>query len=466
MTDMWATTPVDGEPDAGARFARPRDLEAERVVAASLMDQPSLIDSLAATFDPVDFSDPRYASVWYAVEELRNEIPQDRIPPHAVATRLAKWKAEGRITEVPLDIADLQTLYNEAMPASAAWYAERVAEKAVASRLVDLGITCQSAGMSAAFDQVADLASVQTALDRVMRDQNNGRTHRVGDIIDDALERAVTPQDTTDRVPTGFVDVDSLTGGGLRPGRLVVVAARPGVGKTVFGVGLARAAAIRNNLPVLFNTLEMGEDEISDMLLAAEGSVPHHHITSGSCEGAEVEKLSKAHGKIKPAPLFIRDYSGLSIPELRNEIRSLVRTEGLRMVVVDYLQLMQAPKAENRQVAVAAMSRQLKLIAREFGIVVVVLAQLNRASLMRTDKTPMISDLRESGAVEQDADMVILLHRPDMYEPESPRAGEADLIVDKHRGGHRAKITAAAQMHYSRFVDMAWTPDNERELVA
>lgn len=459
MSDMWAT-PLDDQADGDARFSRPRDLEAERVVAASLMDQPSLIDSLAGAFDPVDFSDPRFASVWYAIEELRNEIPDDRIPPHAVATRLAKWRAEGRITDVPLDAGELQMLYNEAMPASAAWYAERVTEKAVASRLVDLGITAQAAGMSAAFDQVTDLASVQTALDRVLRDQNNGRTRRVGDIIDDALERAVTPQDTSDRVPTGFVDLDSVTGGGLRPGRLVVVAARPGVGKTVFGVGLARAAAIHNGLPVLFNTLEMGEEEISDLLLASEGTVPHHHITSGTCEGAEVEKLARAHAKIKPAPLFIRDYSSLSIPELRNEIRTLVRTEGLRMVVVDYLQLMQAPKAENRQVAVAAMSRQLKLMAREFGIVVVVLAQLNRASLQRTDKTPMISDLRESGAIEQDADMVILLHRPDMYEPESSRAGEVDLIVDKHRGGHRCKITAAAQMHYSRFVDMAWSPDS------
>jgi replicative DNA helicase len=143
------------------------------------------------------------------------------------------------------------------------------------------------------------------------------------------------------------------------------------------------------------------------------------------------------------------------MPGLRAQVRHLVRTANLRLVIIDYLQLMQAPRAESRQVAVAAMSRALKLLAKEFGIAIVVLCQLNRGPEQRTEKRPMVSDLRESGAIEQDADMVILLHREDAYDKESPRAGEADLVVGKHRGGPTGDITVAFQGHYARFVDMA-----------
>jgi len=459
MSDDWDDIPYGDEPPAPDGYMeRPRDLEAERTVAASLMERPDLIDELDGVLDPVDFSDHRYAQVWYAVDELRQEAPGDRLPPHAVSARLRKHRAEGRFTGVFFDHGALQSLYNEAMPASADWYARRVAQMAAASRLVDLGIRAQQAGMSAAFDPDSDLATIQAALDGVFRSDDGGTASMVGDLVDGTLERAVTPQDTGDRVPTGFVDLNSLTGGGFRPGRMIVVGARPGVGKTLFGVGVARATAIHAGQPALFHTLEMGREEISDLVVAAEANVAHHHITAGNCDAADVRKMANARKEIAAAPLRIDEATALSIPALRNSIRTLTRTMGVRLVVVDYLQLMQAPKAESRQVAVAAMSRQLKLIAKEFGIVLIVLAQLNRASMQRTDKIPQASDLRESGAIEQDADMVLLLHRPDMYEPDGPRAGEVDLIVDKHRGGPRTVITVAAQPHYSRFIDMAWTP--------
>lgn len=460
MTDLW-NTPLDDAPDSAQTWTRPRDPEAERTVIASFMDRPDLIDELAGVIDPVDLSDPRLAQVWDAVDELRQDL-RGPIPPHTVHKRLLKMHAEGRLTGVPLDAGDLSELSRWAMPASADYYAREVAKKALASRLVDFGLRAQQAGMTAAFDEGADLAALQGAFDGILRADTTVRgAKRVGDLVDDALERAVTPPDRSDRIPTGFADLDSLTGGGLRPGRLVVVGARPGVGKTLFGTGVARAAAVTGGQPVLFKTLEMSEEEITDLAVAAEGGVAQHHLTSGSCSGGDTAKLATARAKLADAPLWIDDTSGVSIPSLRNQVRTMVRTEGLRMVVVDYLQLMQAPKAESRQVAVAAMSRELKLMAREFGIVVVLLCQLNRGSEQRADKRPMISDLRESGAIEQDADMVVLLHRQDMHEIDSPRAGEADLIVDKHRGGPRATITVAAQPHYSRFVDMAdlsWAP--------
>jgi replicative DNA helicase len=245
--------------------------------------------------------------------------------------------------------------------------------------------------------------------------------------------------------------------GGFAPGQLVVIGARPAMGKTTVGLGFARAAAIDNGIPTLFESLEMSAHELGRSIISAEGRVALHHIKQGIVDDGGVQRMARAAARIAPAPLYINDGANLSMPMLRARVRNLVRTAGLRLVVVDYLQLMQAPKAESRQVAVSEMSRQLKLLAKEFQITVVVLAQLNRGPEQRQEKLPQVSDLRESGAIEQDADIVILLHRADAYEKESPRAGEADFIVGKHRGGPTATITTAFQGHYARFVDMAQT---------
>lgn len=453
--DMWDVPASDpSEP----RFGRPRDLGAERVLAASAMARPDLIDEVADTFDPVDFSDETLAWVWHAVDELRH-THTGAIPWFVVDRQLQKWKAEGYLPIVPMDGPHLCRLYDEAMP-GASIYADRVTEVAAACRLYELGVRAQQQGMSAAFDVNRDVAATQTELDAVIRGNAGSIPTLVSDLLPDALLRAVTPRSTEDRIPTGLTDLDSLLGGGFAPGRLVIVGARPGVGKTTIGQGFARASAISNQIPTLFTSLEMGDDEIANGILSAEATVSLHHITHGTVDDIGARRLLLAKERIDPSPLYIDDATMVSLPSLRGQIRHLVRTVGLRMVVVDYLQLMQAPKAENRQVAVSALSRGLKLLAKEFQITVVVLSQLNRGSEQRSDKKPTISDLRESGAIEQDADIVILIHRPDMHEPDSPRAGEVDLIVDKNRGGPRTTITGAWQGHYARLSDMAHTPHN------
>jgi replicative DNA helicase len=201
----------------------------------------------------------------------------------------------------------------------------------------------------------------------------------------------------------------------------------------------------------------MGKPELSDRILCAEARIPHHHLKQGAVTDVDMARAARRVPDIVAAPMHVNDLSILSMPMLRGQVRHLVRTIGLRLVIVDYLQLMQVAKAENRQQAIADLSRNLKLLAKEFGVVVIILCQLNRGPEQRTEKKPMVSDLRESGAIEQDADIVVLLHREDAYEKESPRAGEADLIVGKHRGGPTATITCAFQGHYARFVDMAQT---------
>ena len=225
---------------------------------------------------------------------------------------------------------------------------------------------------------------------------------------------------------------------------------------STLALDFARAASIKHGLTSAFFSLEMGRNEITMRLLSAEARVALHAMRSGTMQDEDWTRLARRMSEVAEAPLFIDDSPNLSMMEIRAKCRRLKQQHDLRLVIVDYLQLMTSNKrVESRQVEVSEFSRSLKLLAKELSVPVIALSQLNRGPEQRTDKKPMVSDLRESGSIEQDADMVILLHREDAYEKESPRAGEADLIVAKHRNGPTATVTVAFQGHYSRFVDMA-----------
>ncbi|MBO2453578.1 replicative DNA helicase [Actinomadura barringtoniae] len=225
---------------------------------------------------------------------------------------------------------------------------------------------------------------------------------------------------------------------------------------STLALDFARAASIKHGLTSAFFSLEMGRNEITMRLLSAEARVALHAMRSGTMQDEDWTRLARRMSEVAEAPLFIDDSPNMSMMEIRAKCRRLKQQHDLRLVIIDYLQLMTSGKrVESRQVEVSEFSRQLKLLAKELQVPVIALSQLNRGPEQRTDKKPMVSDLRESGSIEQDADMVILLHREDAYEKESPRAGEADLIVAKHRNGPTATVTVAFQGHYSRFVDMA-----------
>ena len=229
---------------------------------------------------------------------------------------------------------------------------------------------------------------------------------------------------------------------------------------STLALDFARTCSIAHKMPSVIFSLEMGRNEIAMRLLSAEARVALHHMRSGTMTDDDWTKVARRMSDVTEAPLYIDDSPNLSMMEIRAKCRRLKQRNDLRLVVIDYLQLMQSGgsrRPESRQQEVSDMSRNLKLLAKELEVPVIALSQLNRGPEQRTDKKPMVSDLRESGSIEQDADMVILLHREDAYEKESPRAGEADLIVAKHRNGPTATITVAFQGHYSRFVDMAQT---------
>ena len=274
--------------------------------------------------------------------------------------------------------------------------------------------------------------------DRRRGDQERPRWRYVVDV------RAVASR------PVRCVQVDSqdhlyLAGRGMIPTH-----------NSTLALDFARAAAIKHSLATVLFSLEMGRNEITMRLLSAEARVPMHTMRTGQMSDDDWARLARRMSEVADAPLFIDDSPNMSLMEIRAKCRRLKQRNDLKFVIIDYLQLMSSPKrVENRQQEVSEMSRSLKLLAKELEVPVIALSQLNRGPEQRTDKKPLLSDLRESGSIEQDSDVVILLHREDAYERESPRAGEADLIVAKHRNGPTATVTVAFQGHYSRFVDIA-----------
>lgn len=256
-------------------------------------------------------------------------------------------------------------------------------------------------------------------------------------------------------IPTGFIELDALLGG-WQPGSLNVVGARPAMGKSMLLLDFARSAAIKHSLPTVLFTLEMPVEEVDMRIVSAEARVALHAMRSGTMNEDDWDRTARRMSQIADSPFWINDTGSLTTIALCEEAVNLVRDRDIRLIVVDYLQLVSPNlRAESREREVSEVARDLKSLALDLKIPIIVAAQLNRSPEQRDDKRPVLADLRESDAIAQAADVVILLHRDDAYDKESPRAGEADLIVAKHRNGPTATLTVAFQGHYSRFVDMA-----------
>jgi replicative DNA helicase len=298
-----------------------------------------------------------------------------------------------------------------------------------------------------------------------MVDPQHGQdSEQFGDLLSPYLDEveAAYPHGGA-HIQTSFSDLDRLLGG-VRGGQLVVVGGRPAMGKTVLAFDVIRQAAFRQNLPAAIFTREMNQTEVMNRLVSAEARIPTHVLRLGLLSDDDWTRLARVVEAISEAPLFI-DARVRTMDEIRAKARRLRLQHGLRIIVVDYIQLF-ANGIHDRYREVADVSRSLKDLARELDIAVIAVSQLNRASQNRTDRRPVLADLRDSGTVEDDADVVIFVHRDDYYDRESPRAGEADLIVAKHRYGPTDTITVAAQLHLSRMVDMAPLSADEEQLTA
>lgn len=455
--DDWGDGPVayaPGErPTSPGDRTPPQDMAAEQSVLGSMLISKDAIADVTEAIRGVDFYRPSHETIFDAIIDLygRGE-PVDMV---TVAAELQRRGELQRIGGAPY----LHTLSaNVPIAANAGYYAEIVREKAILRRLVGAGTKIVQIGY-AGEGQVDDIVDQAQAEVYKITDKRATEDYApLSDIMDgvlDEIEAISNREAGLYGVPTGFADLDDLTNG-LHSGQMVIVAARPAMGKSTLALDLCRAASIHNNLTSVFFSLEMTRSEITMRLLSAEAKVPLNHIRNGQMNDDDWAKLARKMGEISSAPMFIDDSPNMTMMEIRAKARRLKQRHDLKLMVIDYLQLMTSgKKVESRQLEVSEFSRQIKLLAKELEVPIIALSQLNRGPEQRGDKRPMMSDLRESGSIEQDADMVILLHRDDVYEKESTRPGEADLIVAKHRNGPTRDITVAFQGHYSRFVDMA-----------
>jgi replicative DNA helicase len=431
----------------------PHDLLAEQSAIGGMLLSKDAVADVIETVRAIDFYIPNHEIIFDAILSLYSHgEPTDVI---TVTDELVKTGEIARAGGAEY-LHTLTGLVPTA--ANAGYYSAIVAEKAVLRRLVEAGTRIVQMGY-ASEGEVVDLvnnaqAEIYNVTGGVEAEDFIPLTVAVTTAIDE-IEAAKGRDGSMTGVPTGFAELDELTNG-LHPGQLIIVAARPALGKSTLALDFARAASIKHDMPSIFFSLEMGRSEIAMRLLSAEAAVPLQNMRKGTVDTRDWTTIASTRGRINDAPLYIDDSPNMTLVEIRAKCRRLKQKVGLKMVVIDYLQLMTSGKrVESRQQEVSEFSRALKLLAKELQVPVIALSQLNRGPEQRQDKMPALSDLRESGSLEQDADMVILLHRESAYEKDNPRAGEADLIVAKHRNGPTRTVTVAFQGHFSRFQDMA-----------
>ncbi|MDO5049036.1 MAG: replicative DNA helicase [Actinomycetaceae bacterium] len=438
---------------SGFERTPPQDLEAEQSVLGSMMLSKDAVNDVIEAIDGSDYYLPVHEIIHNTIMELYS-----RGEPIDTLTVAGELKRAGNLSRLQ-DPTYLHTLVASVpTAANAGYYARIVRERAQLRRLVQAGTRIVQLGYAEAGGDVDDIVdAAQSEIYAVSERRNTTDYVVLGDIADPLLTQLDEIQQnkgSSKGVPTGIRDLDHLTTG-LQPGQMIIVAARPAMGKSTLAMNFMRAAAVHSNITSVIFSLEMSRDEIGMRLLAAEAGVHFGKMRRGDMDERDWTRLSKTISHISSAPLFIDDSPNMAMNEIRSKCRRLKQQHNLGLVVVDYLQLMSSGKrVESRQQEVSEFSRSLKLLAKELEIPVVAVAQLNRGPEQRTDKKPMMADLRESGSLEQDADVIILLHRPDYYEPEE-RPGEADIIVAKHRNGETGSIAVAFQGHYARFVDMA-----------
>ncbi|WP_082920517.1 replicative DNA helicase [Rhodococcus sp. YH3-3] len=445
----------EAEPDQEFGRQPPQDMTAEQSVLGGMLLSKDAIADVLEVLRPGDFYRPAHQSVYDVILDLysRGE-PADPVTVSAELDRRGELRRIG-------GAAYLVTL-TQTVPtaANAAFYAEIVAEKSVLRRLVDAGTRIVQYGYAGTEGQ--DVAEVVDRAQAEIFEVTERRTTEDFVPLTELLQPTMDEIDSIASrggislgVPTGFKDLDEITNG-LHAGQMIIVAARPGVGKSTLGMDFLRSCSITHGMASVMFSLEMSKTEIVMRLLSAEAKIKLGDMRSGKMTDDDWTKLARRMSEISEAPLFIDDSPNLTMMEIRAKARRLKQKHDIRLIVIDYLQLMSSgKKVESRQQEVSEFSRSLKLLAKELEVPVVAICQLNRGPEQRTDKRPQVADLRESGSLEQDADMVILLYRPDATERDDPRGGEADLILGKHRNGPTATITVAHQLHLSKFVDMA-----------
>lgn len=441
--------------DARSIFDRvpPHDVDAEMAVLGGMLMSKDAIGEVSQELETSDFYLPQHQTIYDAIITLFSASqPVDSV---LVANELLK---NGNLEKV--GGADYLHSLVASVPtaANATYYAEIVHQNAILRNVITAGTKIAQMGYSADGAVAEDIVNLAQS---EVYEMSTGRVRQdyvsIGSVLESTLNQLddIQTNGISRGIPTGFRDIDNVTQG-LQPGQMIVVAGRPAMGKSTLGVDFARSAALHHNMTSIIFSLEMSKIELAQRIIAAETNMPLTALRNAEeITPDRWNQLNTFWDKMKDSPLFIDDSPNMSLMEIRAKCRRLKQTHDLKLVVIDYLQLMTSGKrVESRQQEVSDFSRALKLLAKELEVPVVALSQLNRGPEMRNDKKPQLSDLRESGSIEQDADVVFLVHRPDFYNKDD-RPGEADIIMAKHRNGPTDTFKLAFRGINSKFEDMA-----------
>ncbi|KTC78965.1 replicative DNA helicase [Legionella cherrii] len=437
----------------------PHSVEAEQSIIGGLMLDNQVWDKVSNKLCEADFYRTEHRILFRAISSL---VKKDQ--PFDVVTLLDALKSHNELDDAGGEAYLFELANNTPSVANVSAYADIVREKSVQRQLINVATEIADSAYNPGGRQVPELLDMAETKVFAIGEQTggDGGPENIKSILVRAVEKIDALYHNGDAITglaTGLSDLDEMTSG-LQPADLVIVAGRPSMGKTTLVMNMAEHAAIKSGKPVLVFSMEMPADSLAMRMMSSLGRIDQHKIRTGKLDDDDWPRVTSAVHMLSEAPLFIDDTPALSPGEMRARARRLAKDQGsnLGLIVVDYLQLMKVPGfgADNRTAEISEISRSLKSLAKELQVPVIALSQLNRSLEQRSDKRPVMSDLRESGAIEQDADLICFIYRDEVYNEDSPDKGTAEIIVAKQRNGPIGKVRVAFIGKYTRFEDLAY----------
>lgn len=434
----------------------PHNIEAEQAVIGSIFLEKEALITVSEILTPQDFYHTSHQKIYEIMLSLgETGEPVDLITVTA-ALKDRKWLDEVGGVQYLSDLASFVPT-----AANVEYYAQIVSEKATLRRLIRTATEIATSGYRGLEPVEAIISDAERSILEISQKNQRGGFVKISDVLVETynrLDQLSRNRGEVTGVPSGYHDLDRMTSG-FQKSDLIIVAARPSVGKTAFGLNVAQNVAVRAKKPVAIFSLEMSASQLVARMLCAESNVDANKFRSGRLDEEDWEKIIMGMGTLSEAPIYIDDTPGITISEIRSKLRRLnAELNGLGMVMIDYLQLITGRSrggSENRQQEISEISRSLKGLARELNVPVIALSQLSRAVEQRQDKRPMLSDIRESGSIEQDADIVAFLYRDDYYNPETEEKNIIEIIIAKQRNGPTGKVKLAFLKEYNKFVNIA-----------
>lgn len=430
----------------------PQNIEAEQAVLGAIFLQPSSLTLASELLIPEDFYRASHQKIYNAMLTL-----SDKGEPVDLVTVTSELADVNLLEEVG-GVSYLSDLANSVpTAANIEYYGKIVEEKSILRRLIRTATTIAQDGYSREDEVEVLLNEAEKTIMEVAQRKNAGAFQNIKDVLVqtyDNIELLHDRKGDVTGIPTGFAELDKMTAGFQR-NDLIIVAARPSVGKTAFALNIAQNVATKTDENVAIFSLEMGADQLVMRMLCAEGNIDAQRLRTGSLTPEDWGKLTMAMGSLSNSGIYIDDTPGIRVSEIRAKCRRLKQETGLGMILIDYLQLIQGSgRSDNRQQEVSEISRTLKELARELKVPVIALSQLSRGVEQRQDKRPMMSDIRESGSIEQDADIVAFLYRDDYYDKESENKNIIEIIIAKQRNGPVGTVSLAFVKEYNKFVNL------------